>query len=81
MISRYLVTILLIFCSSISFSQSVFEFDYYFDVNKTREHYKALLVRNGDGTRIIRVRFKDDESKSWVIAEMDMKGTLFRRRS
>ena len=77
MISRYLVTMLLILCSSVSFSQSVFEFDYYFDVNKTREHYKALLVRNGDGTGFIRVRFKDDESNSWVIAEMDMKEHYF----
>ena len=68
---KYLITFLLIFSGSLSFSQSIFEFDYHFDINNTRELYKALLVRNEDGTGFIRVRYQI-EDKSWAVVDMEM---------
>ena len=61
----------IIFCTS-SFSQSLYEFDYYFDIKRVREHYKAFLVRNEDGTGFIRVNFKDDKTGKPVIVDMLM---------
>ncbi|MBL7745304.1 MAG: caspase family protein [Chitinophagaceae bacterium] len=70
---KYLLTGLFIFFSSFSFSQpSVYEFDYYFDVDSVREHYNAFLVRNDDGTGFIRVRYIDGETGKPVIVHMQM---------
>ena len=70
---KYLLALLFLFITSVSFSQSVFEFDYYFDINNTREKYTALMVRYGDDNGFIRVRFFDEESKKWIIVNMEMR--------
>jgi Caspase domain len=66
-----LVACSILFCS-ISYSQSLYEFDYYFDIKKVREYYKAFLVRNEDGTGFIRVSFKDDKTGKPIIVDMRM---------
>jgi hypothetical protein len=52
--------------------QSIYEFEYYFDIKKVREFYKAFLVRNEDGTGFIRVNFKDDKTGKPVVVDMLM---------
>lgn len=53
-------------------AQSLFEFKYYFGDKKDKEEYKAFLLRDEDGSGFIRVRYYDEESKSYVLVDMDM---------
>lgn len=73
MISRYLLLALFVLISGLSYAQpSIYEFDYYFDVNNVREHYNAFLVRNDDGTGFIRVRFPDEKTQTPIVVNMLM---------
>ncbi len=53
-------------------AQSLFELKYHFDTKEGREDYKALLLRNDDGTGLIRVAFYDPETKKNNLYEMEM---------
>ncbi len=53
------------------FSQSLFKLNYHFTVKKGREDYKALLLRNEDGTGTIRIEFFDLETKARNLVEME----------
>ncbi|MDX2049109.1 MAG: caspase family protein [Chitinophagaceae bacterium] len=72
MLLRCLLLLIVSLYCNLSLSQSIYEFDYYFDINKTREHYKALMVRYEDGTGFIRVKFRDSATHSWILVDMDM---------
>ena len=64
---------ILTFCGYACYGQSsVYEFEYYFDINNTRENYNAFMVRNGDGTGFMRVRFIDDATKAPIIIDLMM---------
>lgn len=70
---RVLLISILAFCSCACYAQSsVYEFEYYFDINNTRESYNAFMVRNGDGTGFMRVRYIDDATKTPIIIDMMM---------
>ncbi len=72
MTSRKFLLCLFVCCSSLSYSQSIFEFDYYFDVDKVRERYYAFMVRNDDGTGFMRVRYQDSPKDPWILVDMDI---------
>ena len=69
---RHFLLCLFVCCSSISYSQSIFEFDYYFDVDKVRERYYAFMLRNDDGTGIMRVRYQEHPKGPWIVVGMDI---------
>jgi hypothetical protein len=53
-------------------SQSIFEFDYHFDIDNVREHYNAFMVRNDDGTGFMRVLYRDSSRHEWVLVDMEI---------
>jgi len=77
MTSRHFLLCLFVGCSSLCYSQSIFEFDYYFDVDGVRERYYAFMLRNDDGTGIIRVRYRDSPKDPWIVVSMDLKEHYF----
>jgi len=72
MTSRKFLLCLFVLCSSFSYSQTIFEFDYYFDVDKVRERYYAFMVRNDDGTGFMRVRYQESPKDPWILVDMDI---------
>lgn len=73
MFSRYLLLCCLLFSGSCCLAQSsIFEFDYHFDINNTREQYSAFMLRNGDGTGFMRVRFMDEKTNTPVVVDMEI---------
>ncbi|PVD50460.1 hypothetical protein DC498_19560 [Terrimonas sp.] len=73
MLTRYFLLCCIIVCGIPVFSQStIYEFDYYFDIGKTREKYNAFMVRNADGTGFMRVNFIDEETNKPVIVDLQM---------
>lgn len=65
--------LLLFVCGFTSiFSQSIYDVSYYYQIDKHKEEYRALLQRFEDGTGFIRVRFYDEEVKTDIIVEMKM---------
>lgn len=58
--------------SFMSSSQSVYEFKYSFVVDKVKEDYHALIFRYDDASGFIRVRLWDEETKSWVVVDMEL---------
>ncbi len=69
---RLFLFILIILCSTASFSQTLYELDYHFDLKRGREDYKAFVLRYDDGTGIVRVEFTDIKTKTRNIVEMQM---------
>lgn len=72
MIPRILLLIVFALSSMFCYSQSLFEFDYHFDVDQQREQYNAFMLRNDDGTGFMRVRYRDNESQAWIIVDLEM---------
>lgn len=73
MCSRIVLISILSFLGIACYAQSsVYEFEYYFDINNTRENYNAFMVRNGDGTGFMRVRFIDEATKAPIIIDLMM---------
>lgn len=70
---RSILTLLFFVLSSTLYSQSMYELDYYFDVNGVRDDYKALLYCNGDGTGFIRVKYFNKDYNTEFLIDMDMK--------
>lgn len=71
---RLFLLICAVICSSSGFAQpSIYEFEYHFDIGKISEKYSAFMVRNGDGTGFMRVKFIDDETNKPVIVDLQMK--------
>ncbi|HUR66323.1 MAG TPA: caspase family protein [Chitinophagaceae bacterium] len=61
----------LILCGSISFAQSFYEFHYHYkNPDGSDDNYKALVLRNADGTGIMRIVFPDEETKQNHIVEV-----------
>ena len=73
MLHRILLIAILAFwgCAGIAQS-SIYEFEYYFDINNTRENYNAFMVRNGDGTGFMRVRYIDEATKAPIVIDLLM---------
>ncbi|MGQ0739755.1 MAG: caspase family protein [Bacteroidota bacterium] len=81
---RTLLFVLLVLCSCISFSQSFFEFKYHYAlwdnaknaIAAEQDEYSALLLRNPDGTGIMRIQyFEYDDNRqktSRHIVEMNI---------
>ncbi len=65
-----LLFILLILCSFISFSQTFYEFNYHYGDTVYGDKYKALVLRNSDGTGIMRIVFSDEDKMSIVEVEI-----------
>lgn len=53
-------------------AQSLFELKYHFEIKKGREDYKAFMLRNEDGTGIMRIEYFDLQTKTRNIVETDM---------
>lgn len=72
MILRPALLVILIFCNISSYCQSLFEFDYHFDIDNKRENYNAFMLRNDDGTGFMRVRFREDDTQPWILVQMEI---------
>jgi hypothetical protein len=72
MILRPALLVILIFCSISTYCQSLFEFDYHFDIDNKREPYNAFMLRNDDGTGFMRVRFREDDTQPWILVQMEI---------
>jgi hypothetical protein len=59
------------------FAQSIFEFDYHFDVDNEREQYNAFMVRNDDGTGFMRVLYRDSAAHEWILVDMEIQEHYF----
>jgi hypothetical protein len=70
---RYFLSSLFIVLSSSLYSQSIYELDYYFQVENVREDYRAFMYCNGDGTGFIRVRYFNKATNTDFLVDMDMK--------
>jgi hypothetical protein len=70
---RFLLGFLLCLATSFTASaQSVYEIKYrFYNAGDTNTH-DAFLVRYDDGTGFYRVRVYDDESKDYIVADLDM---------
>ncbi len=61
------------FCiSTLCYTQTIYEFHYYFGDGEEREYVKAFMMRNDDGTGFIRSEYMDRQTNSRNIAEMQM---------
>lgn len=69
---RTLFLLLAVFFCSCIYSQTIYEFDYFFGDGEEREHNKAFMVRNDDGTGFIRAEYFDKATNTRNIAEMKM---------
>jgi hypothetical protein len=59
-----------VLCSSLSFAQTFYEFHYHYkNDDGSDDNYKALVLRNADGTGIIRVAYVDEETQKNHIVE------------
>jgi hypothetical protein len=66
---------LFLFVATCSFSlqaQTLYEIDYHFQLKEGKETYKALMLRNQDGSGIIRLEYYDLKTKSRNLVEMMM---------
>ena len=61
-----------VFCSNLCWSQTIYEFNYFFGEGEEKEHNKAFMVRNDDGTGFIRSEYFDKATNTRNIAEMKM---------
>lgn len=69
--TRYLVAIIVFFICNCCYAQtSVYELNYSFNVKGVTEQYQAFMVRNGDGTGFMRVRFTDEQTNTPVVIDM-----------
>jgi len=59
--------VLLILCCKISFSQTLYEFNYHYGDTAAADKYKALVLRNPDGTGIMRIVFSDDDENMNIV--------------
>jgi len=69
---RIFILILFLYSGYSSTSQSLYELKYHFQLKDGREDYKAMLLRNEDGTGIIRLEYYDLNTKSRNLVDMDM---------
>lgn len=53
-------------------AQSLYELKYHFDLKKGRENYKAFMLRNEDGTGIVRLEYYNNQTKERNLVEMDI---------
>jgi hypothetical protein len=66
------IVFFLIFFSSYSYSQTIYEFEYYFGDWDQKDHNFAFLVRNDDGTGFIRSVYLDKATNTMNLVEMQM---------
>lgn len=71
---RYQLFFLLIFIcvGSTAGAQSLYELIYHYNTAEGREDYKALLLRNEDGTGEIRIAFTDPKTKKKNLFDIEM---------
>jgi len=69
-VSKLIPLLLLMFIGISVESQSLYEFEYYYQEKTGREDYKAFFVRNEDGTGFVRVLFFDPDEKQHTVVEM-----------
>ncbi|MEO6254964.1 MAG: caspase family protein [Ferruginibacter sp.] len=76
----FFIILLLSICGSLR-AQTMYEFNYYFDFDGIREEYKALMYTNGDGTGFMRVKYFNNQLKTWFLIDMDMKESYGRDKN
>ncbi len=71
---RYQIFLVSIFIclGSAAGSQSLYELIYHYNTAQGRENYKALLLRNEDGTGEIRIAFTDPKTKKRNLFDIEM---------
>ena len=69
---RSIILLLLLLTGSVLHSQTLYEINYHFQLKEGREDYRAFVLRNADGTGIIRTEYYDLKSKSRNVVEMTM---------
>lgn len=65
-------TMLLVLLRIYAHSQTLYELKYHFQLNNGREDYKALMLRNADGTGTIRLTYVDLKTHSRNLVEIEM---------
>jgi hypothetical protein len=70
--SKFLILFLLLFCTSYSWSQTIYHFDYHFGDGKQKEQNHAFMVRNDDGTGFIRSIYLDKATNKMNLVNMQM---------
>lgn len=71
--NKIVISIFLVLYSSFSYSQTLYEINYHFQLKEGREDYKAFILRNADGTGIMRLQYFDLKTKSRNVVEALMK--------
>ena len=69
---KILLLMFVIFCGFHSYSQTLYEITYHFQLKNGIENYKALLLRNEDGTGTIRLEYYDLVTKDRNLVEMNI---------
>lgn len=69
---KILLLLFVIFCGFHSYSQTLYEITYHFQLKNGIENYKALLLRNEDGTGTIRLEYYDLVTKDRNLVEMNI---------
>ncbi len=69
---RFLILILSLVIGGFARAQTLYEIQYHFQLKEGREDYRALVLRNADGTGIIRTEYYDLKTKSRNVVEMTM---------
>jgi hypothetical protein len=72
---KYKICLLLslFLCAAVfSQAQTLYELSYHFQLKKGREDYKALMLRNEDGSGTIRLEYYDLQTKTRNLVEMEV---------
>lgn len=69
---RPFLLLLFMLAGNIVRSQTLYEIHYHFQLKEGREDYRALVLRNPDGTGIIRTEYYDLKTKTRNLVEMTM---------
>lgn len=69
---KYALLLLLLLTSRASFSQTLYELSYHFGSAEAKSDFKAFILRNDDGTGLMRITFTEGEPQIRNVYEMDM---------
>ncbi|MBI1344470.1 MAG: hypothetical protein GC171_16225 [Terrimonas sp.] len=69
---RALIFLFFITISLATGAQSLFELTYHFELPKGREDYRAFMLREDDGTGLVRLEYYDLDTHTRNIVEMDI---------
>lgn len=69
---KLLILIAFTLIVNIAKSQTLYEYDYYFQEKNVKDYYKAFFRRYDDGTGFVRVAFTDPDSKLYTVVELKL---------